>query len=203
MTQPTKILAFAGSARIESFNKKLVKIAADEAKKAGAEVTYVDFLDYPMPLFNEDLEAKEGLPESVVEFRSLLKSHQGFLIACPEYNGSVTPLLKNTIDWASRPVPDEPSLACFNGKVAALLAASPGGLGGIRGLVHVRAILEGIGVIVIPQQKAIANAHQAFNLQGQLQDEKQMYAVSGIAKSLVDVTSKLNLDLASLSKVTG
>lgn len=193
MTQPTKILAFAGSARIESFNKKLVKIAADEAKKAGAEVTYVDFIDYPMPLFNEDLEAEEGLPKSVVRFRSLLKSHQGFLIACPEYNGSITPLLKNAIDWASRPVPDEPSLACFNGKVAALLASSPGGLGGIRGLVHVRAILEGIGVIVIPQQKAIPNAHQAFDEEGQLQNERDLTAISGIAKSLVDVTSKLNL----------
>ena len=102
-------------------------------------------------------------------------------------------MLKNAIDWASRPIPDEPSLACFNGKVAALLATSPGGLGGIRGLVHVRAILEGIGVIVIPQQKAIPNAHQAFNLQGQLQDEEQLSAISSICKSLVDVTSKLKL----------
>lgn len=192
MTQPIKILAFAGSARIESFNKKLVKVAAKEAQMAGAEVTYIDFLDYPIPLFNQDLEDDKGLPESVLEFRTLLKSHQGFLIASPEYNGSITPLLKNAIDWASRPTPSESSLVCFKGKVAALLAASPGGLGGIRGLVHVRAILEGIGVTVIPQQKGIPNANQAFDEQGLLKDEKQASAIEDISKTLVDVTRKLN-----------
>lgn len=105
MSSPIKILALAGSARIESFNKKLVKIAAAGAADAGAEVTLIDLLDYPMPLFNEDLEAKDGLPESVLQFKALLKSHQGLLLACPEYNGSITPLLKNAIDWASRPEP--------------------------------------------------------------------------------------------------
>jgi NAD(P)H-dependent FMN reductase len=146
-----------------------------------------------MPLFNEDLEAESGLPQSVLQFRDLLKSHQGFLIACPEYNGSITPLLKNAIDWASRPAPGEPGLICFKGKVAALLATSPGGLGGIRGLVHVRAILEGIGTLVIPQQKGIPHAHQAFDEQGALTDEKQAAAVRDIAQVLVDVTRKLNV----------
>ncbi|NEO74890.1 NAD(P)H-dependent oxidoreductase [Moorena sp. SIO4G3] len=194
MSQPIKILAFAGSARIESFNKKLVKIAAEEAKVAGAEVTYLDLLDYPMPIFNQDLEAQEGLPDTVLQFKALLKSHQGFLISCPEYNGSITPLLKNVIDWASRPDPEEPSMALsgFKGKVAALLATSPGGLGGMRGLVHVRAILEGIGVLVIPDQKAIPRAYQAFDDQGNLKDEKQLKAVQAIATKLVDVTAKLS-----------
>ncbi|NER22218.1 MAG: NAD(P)H-dependent oxidoreductase [Symploca sp. SIO1B1] len=192
MSQPIKILAFAGSARIESFNKKLVKIAAEGAKVAGAEVTYLDFLDYPMPLFNQDLEALE-LPEPVVQFKALLKSHQGFIISCPEYNGSITPLLKNAIDWASRPGPgDAPALDCFKGKVAALLATSPGALGGMRGLVHVRAILEGIGVLVITEQKAIPGAYQAFDEQGNLKDEKQLKAVQTIATKLVDVTTKLS-----------
>lgn len=194
MSQPIKILAFAGSARLESFNKKLVKIAAAGAKSAGAEVTYLDLLDYPMPIFNEDLEAQEGLPKSVLEFKTLLKNHQGFLISCPEYNGSITPILKNAIDWASRPGPEEAAIALssFKGKVVALLATSPGGLGGMRGLVHVRAILEGIGVLVIPEQKAIPGAYQAFDQQGNLKDEKQEKAVQAIATKLVDVTIKLS-----------
>jgi chromate reductase, NAD(P)H dehydrogenase (quinone) len=130
----------------------------------------------------------------VLEFKALLKSHQGFLIACPEYNGSITPLLKNAIDWASRPEPGNEAMALsgFTGKVAALFATSPGGLGGMRGLVHVRAILEGIGVLVIPDQKAIPNAYQAFDEQGRLHDEKQMQAVQAIAQKLTKVTSQIN-----------
>lgn len=194
MSNPVKILAFAGSARRDSFNKKLAHVAAQYAEAAGAEVTFVDLKDYPMPLYNQDLEAESGLPEAVLQFKALLKSHQGFIIACPEYNGSITPLLKNAIDWASRPEPEEASLSltCFKGKVAALLATSPGGLGGLRGLVHVRAILEGIGVIVIPQQKAIGGAYQAFDEAGQLTEEKQAEAVRAIAQRLVEVTAKLN-----------
>ena len=196
MSQPIKILAFAGSSRIESFNKKLVKIAAEAAKSAGADVTYLDFLDYPIPLFNEDLEAQDGLPESVRQFQTLLNNHQGFLIACPEYNGSITPLLKNAIDWASRPTPELPRLACFQGKVAALMATSPGGLGGLRGLVHVRAILDGIGTLVIPRQKAIPNAYQVFDDQGLLKDERQLADVEGLAQELVTVATKLNRSLS-------
>ena len=194
MSHPIKILAFAGSTRIESFNKKLVKIAAEGAKSVGAEVTYLDLLDYPMPLFNEDLETQEGLSDSVLQFKALLKSHQGFLISCPEYNGSITPLLKNAIDWASRSEPGEAPMAlnCFKGKVAALLATSPGALGGLRGLVHVRAILEGIGVFVIPDQKAIPSAYQAFDEQGNLKDERQVKVIQAIASKLADVTAKLS-----------
>ncbi len=192
MSNQPKILAFAGSSRIASFNKKLVKFAVEGAKKAGAEVRYIDLLDYPMPLFNEDLERVEGLPKKVVEFKHLLREHQGFLIACPEYNGSITPLLKNTIDWASRPELNEKPLSCFKGKVAALLATSPGSLGGIRGLVHVRAILEGIGVLVIPEQKAIPHAEQAFDDSGQLKDKKPAQGVMAIAQKLTEVTTKLS-----------
>ncbi|WP_008310860.1 NADPH-dependent FMN reductase [Leptolyngbya sp. PCC 6406] len=189
-----KILAFAGSARSASLNKQLAKVAATAAEAAGAEATFIDLADYPMPLFNEDLETELGLPDTVLAFKEHLKKHQGFIIACPEYNGSITPLLKNAIDWASRPVPGEESLGliCFRGKTAALLATSPGGLGGMRGLVHVRAILEGIGVLVIPTQKAVPNGSQAFDEKGQLQDEKQAAAVTAIATQLVDITAKLN-----------
>ncbi|MGA1263044.1 MAG: NADPH-dependent FMN reductase [Prochlorothrix sp.] len=192
MAQPPKLLAFAGSARVASFNKKLVQVAAAAAEAGGAAVTVADLAHYPMPLFNEDLEAEQGLPQSVLQFKDLLKNHDGFLIACPEYNGSITPLLKNAIDWATRPAPGEPGLLCFRDKVAALLATSPGALGGIRGLVHVRAILSGLGVLVLPQQKAIPQGHQAFDDRGQLIDPDQAAAVRDIAHKLVTVTRQLH-----------
>jgi NAD(P)H-dependent FMN reductase len=111
-----KILAFAGSARQDSFNKKLVKIAVEGAKAAGAEVTYLDFRDLPLPLYDEDLEEAEGLPENVLKLKDLMKAHQGFLIACPEYNSSITPLLKNAIDWASRSAPGRTFIGVFQRK---------------------------------------------------------------------------------------
>jgi len=187
-----KILAFAGSARQDSVNKKLVKIAMAGAKAAGAEVTYLDFRDLPLPLYDEDLEAAEGLPANVVQLKSLMKAHQGFLIACPEYNSSITPLLKNAIDWASRPEPNEPSLACFKEKVAVLMSASPGGLGGLRGLVHVRSILGNIGVLVLPDQKAIGNAYQAFDENDNLKDESQRIDIRQLGDKLATVVAKLN-----------
>ncbi|MBE9138656.1 NAD(P)H-dependent oxidoreductase [Nodosilinea sp. LEGE 07088] len=186
--QPPRILAFAGSARTESFHKKLVIAAANEAKALDTLVTYIDLKDYPMPLFDEDLEAQNGLPETVLKFKALLKSHQGFLIACPEYNGSITPLLKNAIDWASRPEPGELPLAlsCFKGKTAALLATSPGGGGGRRGLVHVRAILEGIGVTVLSEQAVIPSAYEAFDQDGSLRMAAHQLAVQQVAQKLVE-----------------
>jgi NAD(P)H-dependent FMN reductase len=186
-----KILAFAGSARQDSFNKKLVEIAAEGAKAAGAEVTYLDFRELPLPLYDQDLEAAEGLPANARQLKALMKAHQGFLIACPEYNSSITPLLKNAIDWASRPEPGEPSLVCFKEKVAALMSASPGGLGGLRGLVHVRSILSSIGVLVLPDQKAIGNAGQAFDQNGNLSDQSQQSAIIQLGSQLAAMTAKL------------
>jgi chromate reductase, NAD(P)H dehydrogenase (quinone) len=188
----TKILAFAGSARKESFNKKLAKIAAEGAKNAGAEVTYLDFRDLPLPLYDEDLEASEGLPDNVRQLKELMKAHHGFVIACPEYNSSITALLKNAIDWASRPATDEFPLACFTGKVALLMSASPGGLGGLRGLVHIRSILGNIGVLVLPDQKAIGNTHQVFDENGNLKDRSQQEAIEQLGNKLVTMTAKLN-----------
>jgi len=193
MTNSPKILAFAGSAREDSFNKKLVKIATEGAKAAGAEVTDLDLRDLPMPLYDQDLEAKEGLPGNVLKFKALMKSHQGLLIACPEYNSSITPLLKNAIDWASRPEPGEHPLAlsCFRDKVAVIMSASPGGLGGLRGLVHVRSILENIGVIVLPDQKAISNAYQTFDERGNLKEEKQQAGIEQLGSKLAKFLVKL------------
>lgn len=193
MTNSTKILAFAGSTRQESFHKKLVKIAAQGVTQAGAEVTFIDLRDYPMPIYDQDLEEKEGLPESVLALKQLFKSHHGLLIASPEYNSSITGLLKNTIDWVSRSEPDEPPLAlsCFRGKVAAIMSISPGGIGGLRGLVHLRAILQNIGVMVLPDQKTIPNAFQQFDDEGQLKDEKQQQSVQTLGKKLAELAMKL------------
>lgn len=192
MANPPKILAFAGSAKETSLNKKLVQIAASGAKAAGAEVTYIDLKNLPMPLFDEDLEAQQGIPATVREFKDLMLAHQGLLIACPEYNSSITPLLKNVIDWASRPEPNLPGLACFNHKVAALMSTSPGGFGGMRGLVHVRAILESIGVLVIPEQRSISQALEAFNEDGTLKDSKQQQDVENLGAKVANLLIKLS-----------
>lgn len=191
MTNTPKILAFAGSTREASYNKKLVKIAAEGAKAAGAEVTYLDLRDLPMPIYDEDLESQEGIPENARKFKDLLMAHQGLLIAAPEYNSSITPLLKNSIDWASRPLPGEPTLACFTGKVAVIMSASPGALGGLRGLVHVRSILSNINVLVLPDQKAIPKAFEAFSEDGRLIDPKQQEGVEQLGGKLAQILAKL------------
>jgi chromate reductase, NAD(P)H dehydrogenase (quinone) len=188
-----KILAFAGSARKDSFNKKLVKIAVAGAKATGTEVTYLDFRDLPLPLYDGDLEESEGLPDNARKLKAMMKTHQGFLIACPEYNSSITPLLKNAIDWASRPDLDEAPLACFKDKVAILMSTSPGALGGLWGLVHVRSILSNIGVLVLPDQKAIGNALQAFDENGNLKDKSQQAEIEKLGYKLANITAKLNV----------
>lgn len=190
MAKP-KILAFAGSTRIDSFNKKLVKVAAAGAMENGADVTIIDLRDFAMPLYDGDLEQKEGLPSNARKLKDLMLSHQGFLISSPEYNSSISGVLKNTIDWASRPSEGEESLACFKDKVAGIMSASPGGLGGLRGLVHVRAILENISVLVIPEQIAIAKAHEVFNADGTLKDKKQEEQVKRIGASVARLLIKL------------
>ena len=192
MSSSVKVLAFAGSLRKDSYNKKLVKLAAAGARAAGAEVTYVDLADLPMPIFNEDLEKSEGMPPNGRKFKELLITHQAMLISSPEYNSSISGALKNAIDWASRPEPNEPPLVAFAGKVAGLMAASPGALGGLRGLVTVRSILGNIQVLVVPDQVAINTAHEQFNPDGSLKDAKKQQAVEAIGKKVVMVAGKLH-----------
>ncbi len=187
-----KVLAFAGSARKDSFNKKLLKIGVKSIIQKGLQVTCLDLRDWPFPLYDGDLEAEKGIPEIVAKFKELMKSHQGFLLACPEYNSSITPLLKNTIDWASRPAPGEPDLLCFRGKFAGLISASPGALGGLRGLVTVRSILENIGVHVIPTQMAVPKAHEAFDENGNLKDGKMQANVEKVGIELAHLISKFH-----------
>lgn len=189
MSQP-HILAFAGSLRAGSFNKKLVRCAASAAEAGGAKVTVIDLDDYALPLFDEDLEAK-GTPENATKLKELMKSADGFLIASPEYNSSLSAALKNAIDWASRKAEGEVPLEAFAGKAAVLMAASPGGLGGLRGLVHLRAILGNIQVIVLPQQYALSKAHEAFDEKDQLKDEKTAETVAGLGRRLTEFLQKI------------
>jgi chromate reductase len=186
-----KVLVFAGSTRKDSFNKKLATIAADAARAAGAEVTYLDLRDVPMPLYDGDLEASEGIPPNARKLKDLMLTHDAFLIASPEYNSSITGVLKNAIDWTSRPSPGEKPLQCFGGKVVALCSASPGALGGLRGLVAVRTILTNIGSIVIPTQVSVPRANEVFDENDQLKDEKHRAPVRKLASELVAITSKL------------
>ena len=189
----SKILAFGGSARKESYNHRLVQIAADGAREAGADVTLISLREFPMPLFDEDFESENGKPEKAKELKQLMIEHDGFLISCPEYNSSITAVLKNAIDWVSRPDDgDAPGgLAAFQGKVVSLMSASPGGLGGLRGLVHVRAILGNIGCIVLPDQVAVSAAFKAFNDDGSLADEKKHQRIAQLGKSLAQTLQKL------------
>ena len=190
MSQP-KIVAFAGSTRTGSFNKKIIAIAADAARAAGAEVTVVDLRDLALPLFDEDLEAAHGLPDGAKKFKALLRECDGFLIASPEYNSSITAALKNAIDWASRAESDgESPLVSYRGKVAALCSASPSALGGLRGLVHLRAILGNIGVLVLPDQVCISTAHEAFEESGKLKDERKGRQLTALAEKLVQTARK-------------
>jgi len=186
-----RILAFAGSLRRDSFNKRVVSIAAHGAREAGAEVTLIDLKDFPLPLYDQDLEAEQGMPENGKKLKKLFIDHDGLLIASPEYNSSFPAVLKNAIDWVSRPAPGEPSLVAFRGKVATLMSASPGALGGLRGLVHVRSILGNIGVIVLPDQIAVAKAHEAFQPDSSLVDPKRQAGVEGLGKTLASFLAKL------------
>ncbi|HCE04147.1 MAG TPA: NADPH-dependent FMN reductase [Acidobacteria bacterium] len=185
MSDQPRVLAFAGSARTDSFNVKLVNIAAEGAREAEAEVTVLNLKDFPMPLFNQDLEAAEGPPEQATRLKGIMLAHEGLLIASPEYNSSISPLLKNTIDWVSRPADGEPMLAVYRDKVAAVMSASPGGLGGLRSLVHLRSILSNMGVLVIPDQVAVTQAHSAFDDHGNLLDAKRQTSVQGLGRSVV------------------
>ena len=191
MSKEVKILAFAGSTRAGSFNKKLIAVAAAAAREAGAEVTLIDLRDYALPLYDGDLEDSQGIPEAAVALKSLFKEHQGLLISSPEYNSGTSAVLKNTIDWISRPLGEESGLVPYSGKVAGLLAASPGGLGGLRGLTVLRQSLIGLGVLALSQQFALSRAGEAFAEDGSLKDEGQQAAVAGICKRLVETVAKL------------
>lgn len=186
-----RILVFAGSTRAGSYNKRLARQAAESIERAGGRPTFIDLRDHPMPLYDGDLEAEQGLPENALVLRRGLAEHDGLLIASPEYNGFLTPLLKNTIDWLSRPHQGESGLALFAGKLAAVVSASPGGLGGLRSLTLTRQLLTNIGVTVLPDQLAVARAAEAFDDRGRLVDAGQQQSLDALCQRLVDTLHRL------------
>jgi chromate reductase, NAD(P)H dehydrogenase (quinone) len=190
-----KVLVFAGSARRESLNKKLARVAARHARDAGGDVTFVDLDDYPMPLYHGDLEAAEGLPANARKLREVFLAHDALLIASPENNSSLTALLKNTLDWLSRSIGDgkgvNSGLAPYRGKLAGIMSASPGPFAGVRGLPHLRQILSSLGVTVLGAQVSIPRADHAFAADGSLAEAHNDELVARLAQAVVDTAGKL------------
>ena len=186
-----KILVFAGSARSASFNKKLAAAAADMASAAGAEVTLLDLADHRLAMYDGDDEANGGVPADAKALRQIFLAHDAMIIASPEYNSSIAPMLKNTLDWVSRPDGDDAMVAAYKGKTAGLISASPGALGGLRGLVHLRSILGNIGVTVVPQQFAMSGAGKGFNDDGSIADDGHAGAVKAVVDAVVRTAGAL------------
>ena len=191
MTRRLRILAFAGSLRRASLNKRVLKTAIRGAEAAGAEVTYIDLCDYPMPLYDSDEHEARGFDENALKLQGLLTEHDGFLIASPEYNGSLPAALKNAIDWASRPSDRYERSKVFRGKVAAMMTASPGSLGGVRSLSHLRGVLTSVGVHVLPQEVAVTFAEEKFAGDGEeMTDEKMRGNLESLGAALVGMLEK-------------
>jgi chromate reductase, NAD(P)H dehydrogenase (quinone) len=190
-----RLLFFAGSTREGSYNKRLARLAQHIAVANGIEGVFVDLKDYPLPLYNADLEAEQGPPAAAREFKALLGEYQGVFIASPEYNSSVTPLLKNTIDWVSRVrAKGETGLEVYQSRVFAISGASPGYYGAMRSLLTLRQILAvGIGASVLPQQLALPRANDAFAEDGSLKDKMQQDLLKGVVEALARAARKFAL----------
>ncbi len=187
-----KLIALSGSARRASLNRAVLATAVAAASEAGAEVVTVDLNDYALPLFNQDLEDESGLPEAAAKLKALLRSCHGLILASPEHNSSYPALLKNTIDWCSRAQSeDEPPLDAFAGKSALLLAASPGPLGGLRGLFALRELLQNLRITVHPEMLAVGSAHEAV-ADGTVSDPGWSSKISGLAQRYVAFASRLS-----------
>lgn len=183
-----KLVAFAGSFRAGSVNKKLLAAAVEVARAVGADVEVVDLKALELPIYDGDVEDASGLPDGAKRFKAQLAGAAGMIVATPEYNSSISPALKNAIDWATRPN----DLSGFAGKAALLLAASPSDYGGLRGLMAVRSILSSLGTAVLREQVALGRAHEAFDEGGRLKDARQAKALEGGVKRLVELAAKLS-----------
>ena len=186
MPQSTPLLFMAGSARQASVNKMLARLACDIAQANGVSATFADLGDYPMPLYDGDLEAGDGVPENAKKLQALFSAHAGIFIAAPEYNAGVTPLLKNVLDWVSRVrVEGEAPLQVYKTRVFMLASASPGGFGGIRGLIPLRQTLSlGLGALVLPDQFSVTNAGSSFDDDGKLTDIAQLERLKDLVQKL-------------------
>lgn len=188
---PAKILAFSGSSRQGSLNKKLLAIAVRAGRALGADISEIDLRDFSLPIYDGDIEAR-GWPEGMLRLREIFKQHNALLIATPEYNGGVAPLAKNAIDWVSRPCNGEPTCAVISGKVAAIMSASMGPVGGSRQQAHLRVSCQVMRVILIPETVHIPFAHKAFNEDGALVDKAAHEAAVLAVKRLIEVANRLN-----------
>lgn len=194
MSTPPKILIFAGSTRLASFNRKLAHAAAELARAIGADVTHIELADFDIPMYNADLEAK-GTPADVMKLKQLMFEHPGWIICSPEYNGSYTALLKNTIDWASSPVKADPAWQDgnkpFSGKVVGVLSASPGALGGLRSQSHLVPLLLNAHCWVAPKAFALARAGDAFDADGQLVNDAHRKNVQAVIDQVLFAAGRL------------
>ncbi|NOZ13421.1 MAG: NAD(P)H-dependent oxidoreductase [Acidobacteria bacterium] len=191
MAHEIHFLAFSGSTRSNSFNRMLLSHAIRGASLRGASVIELHLNYFPMPLYDGDLEAAEGIPETAIRLKALFAGADGFLIASPEYNGFFSGVLKNILDWLSRPSAKEDSPVPFKGKVAAIMSASPGSLGGVRGLQHLRTLLSNLGVAVIPEQVTIPHAHKVFSSDGTLADSRFAAKAEQLGAALTAFAEKL------------
>jgi chromate reductase len=188
-----KILVFAGSIRTASFNARLAALAAKELALTGAEVSRISLEDYPLPIYNGDDEAKSGVPANARNLKQMMAEHQGVFIASPEYNASITPLLKNTIDWISRVRErGEPPLAVFKNRVFAIGGASDSPYGAMRSLMALRQVLElGCGALVLPEQITVFRASEAFDEMDDLKEERAAATLKRVAQRLVDAAREM------------
>ena len=192
-----KLLGISGSTRSDSLNRRLLRACLHRAEAEGAETTLVDLKALDIPLYDGDLEQASGLPAGARELRNQLIRSDGLIIASPEYNGSFSAVLKNAIDWTTRPDserPEDPSLVAWRGLVAGLVSATPGGLGGIRGLIQLRTLLSGIGVHVVPTQLGVGSAHEVVSQDGTIEHEGWRDRVAGLVDEVVATSSRLKAD---------
>ncbi len=190
-----KLLVFAGSTRQQSFNRRLARVAADAARDAGADTTLLELSDFDIPMYNADLEAR-GTPPDVLRLKQLLWEHPAWVICSPEYNGSYTALLKNTIDWASSPVKGDPAwrdgVKPFRGKVVGMLSASNGALGGLRSQSHLAPLLINLECWLAPRAFALGQAASAFDEHGALVQEAHRQRVHGVVEQVLWAADRLH-----------
>jgi NAD(P)H-dependent FMN reductase len=199
-----KILAFAGSLRELSFNKRVLDVAVEGARRSGAMVDVVDLRDYPMAPMNPDMIAGGSFDENALRFQELLHNYHGLLIATPEYNASVPGHLKNQIDWASRKSPRFALNEVFKDKFAAMITASPGSFGGIRCLAHLRQMFSIMGVLVLPSEIAVTFVAQKFEGDsGVMTDEKARGLLEGLGASLADMLIRFHGQPKFVSDTSG
>jgi NAD(P)H-dependent FMN reductase len=187
-----KILVIPGSLRSGSHNAKLAAAASHAFAQAGADVTRISLSDFPMPIYDGDLQARSGVPKNAINLKRMIGVHHGVLLVTPEYNSSVPPLLKNTIDWITR-VQDAHEVRgqVFFEKPFAIAAASESRLGGTRALAALRLILSACRATVIPNQLALSFADQAYDDMDRLKKEADIEALNAMVKQLIDVAQRM------------